>query len=38
MQKAQSELLKMLQEPEKLNELLSDKHVSRLIKQMGEDN
>jgi len=37
MGKAQSELKKMLNNPEKLKELLSDKHVSKLIEQL-EDN
>ncbi|MDA3939178.1 MAG: RelA/SpoT domain-containing protein [Spirochaetia bacterium] len=37
MKKAQSELFKMLQKPEKLRELLTDEHVSKLIAQLGED-
>ena len=37
MKKAQSELFKMLQEPDKLRELISDKHVSKLLGQLGEN-
>ncbi len=37
MRKAQSELFKMLQEPDKLKELISDEHVSKLLGQLGEN-
>ncbi len=36
MGKAQNELRKMLNDPEKLRELLSDKHVSKLIEQFND--
>jgi GTP pyrophosphokinase len=37
MQKAQRELFKMLKNPEKLQELLTDEHVTKLIGQLGEE-
>ncbi len=38
MKNAQSELFKLLQEPDKLKALLSDKHVSKLLENLGDNN
>jgi len=38
MKNAQSELFKMLQEPDKLKALLSDEHVSKLLENPGDKN
>ena len=37
MQKAQTELFKMLKKPEKLRKLLTDEHVTKLIDKLGEE-